>query len=75
MILKSDWFKIRFKSFDLLGYWKVGPSMAEEYCGPGTSKLDTAGASWREKLVVVIRKGAWGSSPAGELARAERPLS
>jgi hypothetical protein len=36
----SDWLIIRFKSFDLLGYWNVEPPMVErDYC-PGTREAD-----------------------------------
>ena len=36
MIHKSDWLIISFKSFDLLGYWNVGP-ITGVHCGEGTN--------------------------------------
>jgi hypothetical protein len=58
LVHKSDWLIISFKSFDLLGYWNVGPPLQElmvekELVAQETSEPDVGGLAgescrWQE---------------------------
>ena len=68
MIQKSDWLIISFKSFDLLGYWNVGPPMAERRLEAQPDVVGLAGESsplQEHRSVVWPHRGVGGLKEAG----------